>query len=648
LDQIPRIGAPGAPILERINSPADLKGLSLEELERLAAELRAAIIDTVTATGGHLAPSLGVVELTIALHRVFNAPQDKIIWDVGHQSYAHKLLTGRRDTFPTLRQWGGLSGFPKRAESPYDAFDTGHSSTSISAAVGMAVAKRLKGEQGRVIAVIGDGSLTAGMAFEGLNQAGYLDEDVIVVLNDNGMSIAPNVGALSKFMSRALSGRAYLTFRKDVERFLKSIPGVGRDLLDLARRSEESFKAFSTPGMLFEAFRFNYLGPVEGHRLDRLLETFQNLAGQRGPILVHVLTVKGKGYAPAEEDPSHFHGVSRRPAPAQAQEFVEPVANGGANGAGRPKPPSYTEVFGRTMVELAQTNPKIIAITAAMPEGTGLQAFATAYPSRFVDVGIAEQHAVTFAAGLAVEGFRPVVAIYSTFMQRAYDQLVHDVCLTNLPVVFALDRGGIVGEDGATHQGLLDLSFLRCVPTLSRLAPADEDELRHMLASALKHDGPVALRYPRGKGQGVDCSGPLQDLPWGKAELRREGGDIALIGIGVGVEAAQRAAETLAAEGVEAAVLNARFVKPLDEEAICELAAACGRVVTVEENVGLGGFGAAVLEALARRGLTQVAVRLVSVGDAFVEHGSQARLREAYGVDAAGVAKAARELLGRS
>jgi 1-deoxy-D-xylulose-5-phosphate synthase len=632
--------------LERINSPADLKGLSLEELERLAAELRAAIIDTVTATGGHLAPSLGVVELTIALHRVFNAPQDKIIWDVGHQSYAHKLLTGRRDTFPTLRQWGGLSGFPKRAESPFDAFDTGHSSTSISAAVGMAVGKRLKGEKGRVIAVIGDGSLTAGMAFEGLNQAGYLDEDVIVVLNDNGMSIAPNVGALSKFMSRALSGRAYLTFRKDVQRFLESIPGVGRDLLDLARRSEESFKAFSTPGMLFEAFRFNYLGPVDGHRLDRLLETFQNLTTQRGPILVHVLTVKGKGYAPAEEDPSHFHGVARRPAPAQAQEFVEPVTNGG-NG-GRPKPPSYTEVFGRTMMELAQADPKIIAITAAMPEGTGLQAFAEAHPSRFVDVGIAEQHAVTFAAGLAVEGFKPVVAIYSTFMQRAFDQLVHDVCLTSLPVVFALDRGGIVGEDGATHQGLLDLSFLRCVPNLSLLAPADEDELRHMLASALKHDGPVAIRYPRGKGLGVDCSGPLKELPWGKAELKREGSDVALVGIGVGVEAAMRAAETLAALGVEAAVVNARFAKPLDEELICGLAAACGRVVTVEENVAAGGFGAAVLEACARRGLSGVAVRLVSVGDVFVEHGSQARLREAYGVDAAGVAKAARELLGRS
>jgi 1-deoxy-D-xylulose-5-phosphate synthase len=398
--------------------------------------------------------------------------------------------------------------------------------------------------------------------------------------------------------------------------------------------------------MLFEAFRFNYLGPVHGHRLDRLLETFQNVTTQRGPILVHVHTVKGKGYAPAEKDPSHFHGVARRPAPAQVQEVIEPVASGNGVGNGRPKPSSYTEVFGRTMVELAEADPRIIAITAAMPEGTGLQAFAQAHPSRFVDVGIAEQHAVTFAAGLAVEGFKPVVAIYSTFIQRAYDQIVHDVCLTSLPVVFALDRGGIVGEDGATHQGLLDLSFLRCVPNLSLLAPADEDELRHMLHSALKRGGPVAIRYPRGKGQGVDCSGPLRELAWCRAELRREGGDVALVGIGVGVEAALRAAETLATDGVEAAVVNARFVKPLDEELICSLAVRCGRVVTVEENVIAGGFGAAVLETLARRGLTGVAARLVGVGDVFVEHGSQALLREAYGVDAAAVARAARALLG--
>ena len=621
-------------LLERIDSPADLKRLTIPELERLADEIRARIIETVTRTGGHLAPSLGVVELTLALHRVFNAPQDQIIWDVGHQTYAHKLVTGRRQRFHTLRQLGGISGFPKRAESPYDAFDTGHSSTSISAALGMAVAKRLAHEKGRVIAVIGDGSLTAGMAFEGLNQAGYLDEDIIVVLNDNGMSIAPNVGALSKFMSRALSGKAYLTFRKDVERFLKGIPAVGRELLDLARRSEESFKAFSTPGMLFEAFRFNYLGPVDGHRLDRLVETFENLHNQLGPLLVHVLTTKGKGYAPAEEDPSHFHGVGAqkpaRPAPA----------------APAPPPaPTYTEVFGQTMVELAQDNPKIIAITAAMPEGTGLQAFAAAIPERFIDVGIAEQHAVTFAAGLACQGFRPVVAIYSTFIQRAFDQIVHDVCMTNLPVLFALDRGGIVGQDGSTHQGLLDLSFLRCVPNLSLLSPADEQELRDMLFTALRHDGPVALRYPRGRGPGVALSGPPRLLEWGRAQVRREGKDVALMAIGVGVQAALAAAEELAGQGIEATVVNARFAKPLDEELIAGLAAQCKRVVTVEENVAAGGFGSAVLECLAQRGLHQVAVKVVAVQDVFVEHGSQQQLRALYGVDQAAVVKAVSSLM---
>ncbi len=621
-------------LLERIDSPADLKRLTIPELERLADEIRARIIETVTRTGGHLAPSLGVVELTLALHRVFNAPQDQIIWDVGHQTYAHKLVTGRRQRFHTLRQLGGISGFPKRAESPYDAFDTGHSSTSISAALGMAVAKRLAHEKGRVIAVIGDGSLTAGMAFEGLNQAGYLDEDIIVVLNDNGMSIAPNVGALSKFMSRALSGKAYLTFRKDVERFLKGIPAVGRELLDLARRSEESFKAFSTPGMLFEAFRFNYLGPVDGHRLDRLVETFENLHNQQGPLLVHVLTTKGKGYAPAEEDPSHFHGVGAqkpaRPAPA----------------APAPPPaPTYTEVFGQTMVELAQDNPKIIAITAAMPEGTGLQAFAAAIPERFIDVGIAEQHAVTFAAGLACQGFRPVVAIYSTFIQRAFDQIVHDVCMTNLPVLFALDRGGIVGQDGSTHQGLLDLSFLRCVPNLSLLSPADEQELRDMLFTALRHDGPVALRYPRGRGPGVALSGPPRLLEWGRAQVRREGKDVALMAIGVGVQAALAAAEELAGQGIEATVVNARFAKPLDEELIAGLAAQCKRVVTVEENVAAGGFGSAVLECLADAGLTGVRVLRLGIPDQFIEHGPQGVLRRRYGLDAAGIVQAARQVV---
>jgi len=628
--ETPQIGS----ILARVNGPADLKGLGLNELKALAGELRARIIEQVRKSGGHLAPSLGVVELTLALHNVFNCPQDQIVWDVGHQTYAHKLITGRRDRFHTLRQYKGISGFPRRAESPFDSFDTGHSSTSISAALGMAVAKRLQNGEGKVIAVIGDGSLTAGLAYEGLNQAGDMDEDLIVVLNDNGMSIAPNVGAISTFLSRALSGKAYQTFRKDVERFLRSVPGFGADLLEFARRSEESFKAFSTPGMLFEAFKFNYIGPVDGHRLDRLMETFSYVAKLEGPILVHVLTKKGKGYSPAEENPAHFHGVG---ALKPKSEEPQPQA-----------PPTYTEVFGRTMLELAQSDERILAITAAMPEGTGLQPFAEAYPQRFFDVGIAEQHAVTFAAGLAVSGFKPVVAIYSTFLQRAFDQVVHDVCLTGLPVVFALDRGGIVGEDGATHQGLLDLSFLRCVPGLNLLAPADENELRHMLHTALQRGEPVALRYPRGKGLGVSLEGPLQNLPWGKAELRRQGKDIVLAGVGAGVNVCQQAAEALAQRGVEAAVINTRFVKPLDEELICGAAGECGRLVTVEENVAEGGFGSAVLEALARRSRTGVRTRCIAVQNTFVEHGSQAELRKVHGLDAEAVAAAALELMDQS
>jgi 1-deoxy-D-xylulose-5-phosphate synthase len=616
-------------LLDRINGPEDLRELDLEELGRLAQELRGRIIEQVTATGGHLAPSLGVVELTLALHKVFRSPVDRIVWDVGHQTYAHKLITGRREAFGGLRQHGGISGFPRRAESPHDAFDTGHSSTSISAALGLAVGKRLRGGEGKVIAVIGDGSLTAGLAYEGLNQAGDMDEDLIVVLNDNGMSIAPNVGAISTFLSRALSGKAYQNFRKDVERFLRSVPGFGTDLVDFARRSEESFKAFSTPGMLFEAFKFNYIGPVDGHRLDRLTETLSYVAELEGPVLVHVLTQKGRGYGPAEQNPSHFHGVG-------AKKGSPPD---------KPPPPTYTEVFGQAMVDLAQADPRLVAITAAMPEGTGLQPFAEAFPRRFFDVGIAEQHAVTFAAGLAVEGHRPVVAIYSTFLQRAFDQIVHDVCLTGLPVVFALDRGGVVGEDGATHQGLLDLTYLRSVPNMAVLAPADEDELRHMLHTALRHDGPAALRYPRGRGRGAELAGPPRELEWGKAAQLRQGGDVVLLGAGVGVEACEKAAEALAAEGVEAAVVNARFIKPLDEELICTLAQAAGRVVTAEENVAAGGFGSAVLEALAGRGIVGVRVRRVAVDDRFVEHGTQAELRRAHGLDAEAVAAAARDLL---
>ncbi|MBT9448169.1 MAG: 1-deoxy-D-xylulose-5-phosphate synthase, partial [Desulfobacterales bacterium] len=470
-------------LLENINSPADLKDLSIRDLEGLANEIRQKIIETVSKTGGHLAPSLGVVELTIALHYVFNAPEDKIIWDVGHQAYAHKLITGRRDRFHTLRTYGGISGFPKREESHYDSFDTGHSSTSISAGLGISTAKGLKGEKSKVISVIGDGSMTAGMAFEGLNQAGHHEKDLIVVLNDNAMSISPNVGSFSSFLSRKMTGRRFVNLKKDLEGFIKSLPGVGENILSLVRKSEDSFITFFTPGMLFEAFKFKYIGPIRGHRIDRLIEAFNNTLHLEGPVLVHVLTKKGKGYEPAEKDPAHFHGVGS---------FEIPT---GSTPKDRTKPlPSYTEIFGNTMVDLARTNKKLFAVTAAMPEGTGLSRFAEQYPERFMDTGIAEQHAVTFAAGLATEGFRPVVAIYSTFLQRAFDQVIHDVCLPNLPVIFAIDRGGLVGEDGPTHHGHFDITYLRSLPNMTVMAPKDENELRQMLYTALKHPGPVAIR----------------------------------------------------------------------------------------------------------------------------------------------------------
>jgi len=462
-------------LLKSINDPGQLKELSVDELEILARELRQKIIETVAKTGGHLAPSLGVVELTIALHYVFDAPRDKIIWDVGHQAYAHKLITGRRDQFHTLRTYGGISGFPKRSESPYDTFDTGHSSTSISAGLGISTAKALKGDKDKVIAVIGDGSMTAGMAFEGLNQAGETERDLIVVLNDNAMSIAPNVGAFSSFLSRKMTGRRFVGLKKDLENFIRSFPGVGENILNLVRKSEDSFITFFTPGMLFEAFKFQYMGPIKGHKLEELIEAFTNAKNLNGPVLIHVLTVKGKGYGPAEKDPAHFHGVGS---------FEIPT---GSPPKHRPKSPqTYTDVFGKTMVELGRKNKKLFAITAAMPEGTGLRGFAAAYPDRFLDVGIAEQHAVTFAAGLATEGFRPVVAIYSTFLQRAFDQIVHDVCLQNLPVVFAIDRGGLVGEDGPTHHGHFDITYLRSLPNITLMSPKDENELRHMIYTAIE------------------------------------------------------------------------------------------------------------------------------------------------------------------
>ncbi len=620
-------------LLDTINNPQELKKLPPEFLPHLAQEIREKIISTVAKTGGHLAPSLGVVELAIALHYVFDCPRDKFVWDVGHQAYAHKLLTGRCDRFHTLRQHGGLSGFPKRGESCYDAFDTGHSSTSISAALGIASAQCLKRERHRVVAVIGDGSMTAGIAFEGLNNAGDLNKNLIVVLNDNGMSIAPNVGALSSFFSRKLTRPTMVFLKKQVENLLRSFPAIGDDLVTWAKRSEESFKAFITPGMLFEALKFTYLGPVNGHRLDHLIETFNNVKNLQGPILVHVLTTKGKGYRPAETDPTGFHGLGKfDPDTGEPKKSVSEV-------------PTYTQVFGDTLVRLARENPKIVAITAAMPDGTGLVDFHQEFPSRFFDVGICEQHAVTFAAGLAVGGMRPVATIYSTFMQRAYDQVLHDVCMQELPVVFALDRAGVVGEDGETHQGLFDLSYMRHLPNLVLMAPKDENELRDMLFTAVEHPGPVALRYPRGRGVGVGFSSTLRKVPIGQAEVLREGKDLLILALGASVYPALAAAQELEQQGFTATVVNARFVKPLDESLILSLAAKHGRVLTVEENVLAGGFGSAVLELLADHDLFGISVKRLGIPDVFVEHGTQAILRKQYGLDAPGILKSALAVL---
>ena len=619
-------------LLDRVNSPADIKGLSLQELEVLAREIRQTIIETVSKTGGHLAPSLGVVELTLALHYVFDAPKDKIIWDAGHQAYAHKLITGRRDRFHTLRAYGGISGFPRKTESPYDTFDTGHSSTSISVGLGISTAKELEGKKGKVISVIGDGSMTAGQAYEGLNQSGDAEKDLIVVLNDNAMSISPSVGAFSAFLSRKVTGRKFVIFKKEVEKFLRSLPGMGENILNLARKSIDSFVTFFTPGMLFEAFKFKYIGPINGHRLDLLIETFNNTSHLEGPVLVHVLTVEGKGYAPAEKDPARYHGVDS---------FKIPTGSPPKDGA--KSPPSYTEVFGKTMVDLGRGNKKIFAITAAMPGGAGLRDFARVYPERFLDVGIAEQHAVTFAAGLATEGFRPVVAIYSTFLQRAYDQIIHDVCLPNLPVVFAIDRCGIVGEDGPTHHGHFDITYLRSIPNMTLMAPKDENELRHMLYTAILQPGPVAIRYPRGNALGVPLDKEYKNIPIGKAEILREGEDLVIMALGNTVKPSLEAAENLERDGISVGVVNCRFVKPIDKR-LGELAISSGRVLVVEENIRQGGLGCAILELFSDLDIANVCVRRIGLPDKFVEHGPSALLREKYGLDASGILKEAKDL----
>ena len=619
-------------MLEKIDSPADLKKLELPEMESLAGEIRQKIIETVSRTGGHLASSLGAVELTLAIHYVFDAPKDRIIWDVGHQAYAHKIITGRRERFATLRQKDGVCGFPRREESPYDAFNVGHSSTSISAAAGMAEARCLKGEDFKVVVVIGDGSMTAGMAFEALNWSGDRNKDLIIILNDNEMSISPNVGALSAYLNRIMTGHQVTKFRTDIKNFLKTFP-LGEQVLKFSRQAEESLKGLFVPGVLFEELGFQYVGPLEGHRLDHLIKNLKNVKELKKPVLVHVVTKKGRGYDFAEKEPSKFHGIG----PFSA-ETGRTVPDGAAA-------PSYTEVFGKAMVRLARGNPKIVAITAAMCSGTGLDAFSKEIPERFFDVGIAEQHGVTLAAGLAAEGFRPVVAIYSTFLQRAYDQVLHDVCLQCLPVVFAIDRGGIAGEDGATHQGLFDLSYMRAVPNIVVMAPRDENELQRMLRTAVEHPGPVSVRYPRGRGVGVPLEETPRPLEIGKAEVVRPGGDIAVFAIGSTVHPALEAARRLEDSGISVAVVDSRFVKPLDAELLCSVASGVKKILTVEENVLMGGFGSAVLEMLQDRGLSGVSVRRLGVPDVYVEHATQAELRRMYGIDAEGIEKALRGMV---
>ena len=619
-------------MIEKINSPQDIKGLTIEELKALAEELRGLIIERVSKNGGHLAANLGVVELTIAMHYVFNSPHDKFIWDVGHQTYTHKLLTGRYGLFSTLRKFGGLSGFPKRSESPHDAFGTGHSSTSISAALGILEARDKRGDDFKVVAVIGDGALTGGLAFEGLNQAGHMKKDLIVILNDNEMSISPNVGAMSTYLHKVLTGTFYKKFRQETRALLEGIPKIGESVAKIAGRAEGSLKGFFLPGGLFQDLGFNYLGPIDGHDMSLLITTLESIRTATEPVLLHIVTKKGKGYKFSEDDPCIFHGIG----PFE-------IETGEINGTkGAPEALgceciSYSEAFGRALVEAASIDERIIAITAAMKEGTGLTAFAEKFPDRFYDVGIAEPHAVTFAAGLASQGLRPVIAVYSTFLQRAYDQIIHDVCIQNLPVIFAIDRAGIVGEDGPTHQGLFDLSFLRSIPNLMVMAPADLSELRTMLMVALKHDGPSAIRYPRGKSSiELRLSRDVEIVP-GRAEVLLDGEDITIVGIGAAVYPAFKAAEMLKKDGIHACVVNARFIKPIDKDLIVSLSQRSKKLIVVEENVLAGGFGSSVLECLSNAGITDVAVKRIGIDDEFVEHGSQRRLREKYDLDDQGI-----------
>ena len=609
-------------LLNTINFPDDLRKLERRQLPQLADELRAFLVESVSKTGGHLSSNLGTVELTIALHYVFNTPHDRLVWDVGHQTYVHKMLTGRRAGMSGLRMMGGISGFPKREESPYDAFGTAHSSTSISAALGMAVAAQAEGSDRRAIAIIGDGAMTGGMAFEALNNAGVLDANLLVILNDNDMSISRPVGALNNYLAKLMSGRFYAAMRRGSEKVLKGMPPV----LEFAKRAEEHVKGMVTPGTLFEEFGFNYIGPIDGHDVDVLVDTLRNVQKLEGPQFLHVVTQKGKGYARAEEDCVLYHGVSQFD-PDNGIELKE----GGQ--------PTYTSIFGDWLCDMAEHDSRLIGITPAMCEGSGMVRFSGKFPSRYFDVGIAEQHALTFAAGMACDGLKPVVAIYSTFLQRAYDQLIHDIAIQNLPVMLAIDRGGLVGADGATHAGSFDLSFLRCIPNMTVMAPADEDECRKMLTTAFRLDTPSAVRYPRGTGPGVKLAPGLDTLPVGKGEVRRRGADVAILSFGTMLAPALQAAEQL-----NATVANMRFIKPLDEELALQLAREHKLLVTVEENTIQGGAGSAVAECLLKNGV-QVPLLQLGLPDRFIEQGEHTQLLRLCGLDAQGITGAVRRAM---
>lgn len=620
-------------LLDSIHTPEDLRKLSLEELPALAEEVREEILSVVSEVGGHLASTLGAVELTLALHYAFDTPRDRIVWDTGHQGYAHKLICGRRERLSTIRQLGGLSGFLSREESEYDVFGAGHAGTSVSAALGMVAAKSLSGANHKVVSVISDGGLSAGLTFEGLNQAGHLGKDLIVVLNDNEIFIDPRVGAFSSFLSKQLTTDVAVRLQHNLGHLVRTLPKVGENLYHVARKLKESFLGLVTPGFLFEALGFQYVGPIDGYDMAEMIQTFHNVKKIDHPTLIHVITRKGKGYKPAEQDPIKYHSVTPfHVLTGKAKKEKGPI-------------PSYTDVFAEALIRLAKENPKVVGITAAMGSGTGIDKFSRALPERSFDVGIAEQHAVTFAAGMATEGWVPVVAIYSTFLQRGYDEILHDVCLQNLHVVFALDRGGLVGADGPTHHGVFDFAYLRPIPNMVVMAPKDENELRRMLKTAIDHEGPIALRYPRGEGWGVEMEKEIRPLEIGKGELLRDGKDIAIIAIGNMVVPALKAAQDLAQLGIDAAVVNTRFVKPLDRELLLDVLARIPRAITVEDNVVQGGFGSAVAELLADEGMTGVSLRRMGVPDRFIPHGTQDELRKICGIDKDAIAQAALRLV---